>query len=288
MLLGVLTCLLQNSLTFITLPEDFFLSQTVFINTAKERGHFKRILEEDMTFCLKVWAENLVCLWSNIRYFLHITLKLPGRSHYPGSDSFLVCGVWSIIIALSSETSCSLVQSMPSTIHKHSDIRSQDYFKLMLFILAVPDTHTRVAGDGGSMSETVSSFSFHCANNLLCWCVHTCHAFLPRTRKNSNTHTRKSDLHVKVKKKKSTVQDRWEKVPVCRLALAEPCPADSLFLGICHSTTGEEIKHKHVLIPVLLLPQNKGKWYRGMAWIWRFRGTAKLPNKNLEAEVGKQ
>lgn len=178
------------------------LSLTVFINTAKERGHFKRILEEDMTFCLKVWAENLVCLWSNIRYFLHITLKLHGRSHYPGSDSFLVCGVWSIIIALSSETSCSLVQSMPSTIHKHSDIRSQDYFKLMLFILAVPDTHTRVAGDGGSMSETVSSFSFHWANNLLCWCVHTCHAFLPRTRKNSNTHTRKSDLHVKVKKKK--------------------------------------------------------------------------------------
>lgn len=50
---------------------------------------------------------------------------------------------------------------------------------------------------------------------------------------------------------------------MCSLVLTQPCPADSLFLGICYSTIGEVSEHKRVLIKVILLPQTKGKVIQG-------------------------
>lgn len=43
----------------------------LFINT-KERDSFKHILEENMAFDLKVWADNLVSFGGYIRYFFLI------------------------------------------------------------------------------------------------------------------------------------------------------------------------------------------------------------------------
>lgn len=48
----------------------------LFINTI-ERASFKHVLEENMAFGLKVWADNLVSFGGNIRYFLLIPYVFP-------------------------------------------------------------------------------------------------------------------------------------------------------------------------------------------------------------------